>query len=128
MPLPPKKNNFWFTLEEVAKVLCQQPADGLGSLFITWGFHFTMCETGDFGQMISKLKFPLNESKRRKNIWVSPTPTLPNNIQPGTTQRAPIAVSSQEKDQEIKKKSSTHIYICSSICVPNPESLQGHFR
>lgn len=128
LPLLPKKNNVWFILEEAAKILYQQLADGLGSISISQGFYFAMCETGEVGQMISKLKLPLHGSERR--FWfvsqhltvLYPTQTLPNMYILEQFWKALLGVSSQGKELEIKKKST---YAC-SVCVIHPESLQGH--
>lgn len=68
--LPPRKNNFWLTLEEAAKMLCRQVAESLGSFF-TLGFNFLVGKTGEVGQMISKLKCPLNQSKRLRFWFLS---------------------------------------------------------
>ena len=114
-PSPPRKNNFWLPLEEAAKMLSQQVAGAVGSLFITWCTYFLMCKTGEVGRVISKLKCPLNQPTGIRFSFIHLTiiyhaPTLPN-VQSGTTlERALLGVSSQEKELEIKKK-STYMYL-----------------
>ena len=115
--MPPRKNNFWLPLEETAKMLGQQVASAVGSLLITRCTAFLVCKTGEVGQGISKLKRPLNQSTGirfsfRHLTIIYPAPILPN-VQSGTTlERALLGVSSQEKELEIKKKSTYIIYIC----------------
>lgn len=70
-PLPPRENNFWFTLEEMAKMSCQQLVDDSGRLFLTWEFYFLTDKTGEVGEMISNLKPPLDESERVRFWFVS---------------------------------------------------------
>lgn len=104
------------SLEETAKMLGQQVASAVGSLLITWCTAF-LCKTGEVGQGISKLKCPLNQSTGirfsfRHFTIIYPAPILPN-VQSGTTlERALLGRNSQEKELEIKKKSTYIIYIC----------------
>ena len=96
-------------------MLSQQVAGAVGSLFITWCTYFLMCKTGEVGRVISKLKCPLNQPTGIRFSFIHLTiiyhaPTLPN-VQSGTTlERALLGVSSQEKELEIKKK-STYMYL-----------------
>lgn len=70
-PLPPRENNFWVTLEKVAKVSSQQPASDSDRLFLAWDFDFATYKIGEVGEMISKLKLPLGERERVRFWFVS---------------------------------------------------------
>lgn len=97
-------------------MLCQELADALDSLFVTWGFYFAMCETGEFEYMISKPKLPLNESKRR--FWfVLHQPCLVIHIWEQLW-RALTGVSIQGKELKIKEKDSTHLHLFFYLCPP----------
>lgn len=98
-------------------MLYQELAVGLRSLFVTQGSCFPMCATGEVGQMISKFKLPLNGSKRR--FWfvslhftvIYITPTLPNNVHPGTTLESTSQSKQPRKGARNQEKEYVHTFM-----------------
>ena len=128
LPLPPGKNNFWFTLEELVKMSCQQLPDDLGSLrslFRTCTLPCIKLGTLERWSLSSRSHWMHQRGLDVGSYLYSViyrTPTVRSNVKSRTSmERALRWGGSQGKEPEIKKKSAS-FHMCSSNCVLHPES------